>query len=582
MPIPIETDLPDGNWTCRWVGDLCYSEWKDGIQCTSKAEYADASGVLRRSYSSVHTLFMTIPGSELTVKNHVLQSFLANSANTKTHPPYTFDIAEQDLNKFSRRIHRSLGLSSENYKSTRTDELFSKTVLQRLCLPDDFAYSHAHCIPNTNPSYPVDFFLIPSYEILRYFFLHSSTLSEDLLSYFTGANERSTRSLHELYAHPDKYPSIKPQGSLRVASLLVKAGLREQEVNCLARIAFIQQAYDCLEVVKDSLLLRSLGEAAYTYKKIRTILPQDKPFKVSACGKPFSWKDKRYVLVDQIYGVKEQMPFDQVLYAPFIDYRSQKELTVEGKKVTSKQSVTRTKPAPNYRITSNQSGDLAQPADILALLETDNPFEPLPPPIKLDKTGQTDRYQTISGHYIDQHLISTLQQGQAEINAGRGRLHRQDTKRQASTSSQATALFDALKRLQEYKCFYLNLDETTPRFSFQYHLNKQQGANRPFDVLLCRLEPKAAGTKANIYLLWANNIRYALFYAPSLRPLSWEWLADQCATYFSKGGVYVTFPKDRLRDYSLHNQLRKNALQLADKISGELADILDDNIPSFH
>jgi hypothetical protein len=579
MPIPIEIDLPDGDWTCRWINDLYYGKREDGIHCSSQVNYANPDEELRRSFSSAHTLFMTIPGSRLTVKNHVVKSFLNNSANPETHPPYIFDIIEQDLNKLSRRIYRSLGLSGEEYKLAPTDALFSRAVLQRLCLPDDFAYSHAHCIPNTNPAYPVDFFLIPSYEIIRYFFLHSSTLSEDLLSYFTGVGERSTQSLKELYAHPTGKPTIDWQGPLRIASLLVKAGLREQEVNCLARIAFIQQAYDCLEVVKDDLLLHSLGEAEYAYKKIRTILPQDKPFKVRACGKPFTWKDKRYVLIDQIYGVKEQMPFDQVVYAPFADYRSQAALTVEGMQVISKQSAPRTKPAPDFRITNNQLGDLARPADILAMLETDNTFEPLPLPIKIDKTGQTDRYQTISGHYIEQQLISTIQQGQTEINAGRGRLHRQDTKRQAANSSRATTLFDALEYLRrDYKCFYLNLDEASPCFRSQHHLNKQQGTSRPFDILLCRLEPKKSTTRESIYLLWANNIRYALFYAPSLHPLSWEWLADQCTTYFSKEGVYASsFPKSKLRDYSLHNQLRKDAYQLANKIREELDDILDDN-----
>ncbi|MGI4736634.1 MAG: hypothetical protein ACRYG7_15785 [Janthinobacterium lividum] len=578
MPIPIEIDLPDGDWICRWINDLRYKEEKDGILCNSQVAYVNPDGELLRSYSSVHTLFMTIPGSRLTVRNYIVRKFLNNSANTDTHPAYIFDITEQDLNKLSRRIYRSLGFSGEEYKSARTDELFSNMVLRRLSLPNDFAYSHAHCIPNTNSAYPVDFFLIPSYEIIRYFFLHSSTLSEDLLSYFTGIGERSTRSLKELYAHPTGKPAIDQQGPLSIASLLVKAGLREQEVNCLARIAFIQQAYDCLEVVKDALLLRSLGEAEYAYQKIRTILPQDKPFKVKACGKPFTWKDKRYVMIDQIYGVQEQMPFDQVLYAPFVDYRSQTTLTIDGKQVVNKRSAPRTKPAPDFRITSNQPGDLARPADILAMLETDNTFEPLPLPIKINKTGQTDRYQTVSGHYIEQQLISTIQQGQTEINAGRGRLHRQDTKRHAATSSRATTLFDALKHLRDYKCFYFNLDGHVPSFSLQYHLNKQQGTNRPFDILLCRLEPNGSTTRESIYLLWANNIRYALFYAPLLRSLSWEWLADQCTAHFSKEGVYASsFPKTKLRDYSLHNQLQKDAYQLANKISGELDDILDDN-----
>jgi hypothetical protein len=119
-------------------------------------------------------------------------------------------------------------------------------------------------------------------------------------------------------------------------------------------------------------------------------------------------------------------------------------------------------------------------------------------------------------------------------------------------------------------------------------LNHQRSLNRPYDIALCRLEPKDSMSKGSIYLIWANAIRYALFYAPALRQFSWASLTDLCNNYFGKAGVYA-FGKDgkfgalekQMKAYDRRNQLNKDLEGLVEKIGDELDDIFDDYTPKL-
>jgi hypothetical protein len=384
-------------------------------------------------------------------------------------------------------------------------------------------------------------------------------------------DERARRNIDELLIHPSGQPLIVLQGKSRIACLLVQEGLSPAEIYCLARIGFIQAAYDCLEIVKDSLLGSGLERVDYEYRGVQTQFPQDKPFKMAVCGQPFDWQGKTYVLVNQIYDTLEKMPFDQIAYAPFVDHRSQARLSGKENRLQIKRQGRQTTPAPGYQLTENQLGDANQPADITAFLETGYSYGERPEPIKLDKT--------VGDVFIEQSVISLLEQAQAQAGAGRGNVHRQDTVHYPAGHNRATTLFQALDLIEGYRCWYFNLDQDTPSFVPKFFLNERRFGRQydQYDVLLCCLEPLENVSKANIYLVWANAVRYALFYAPALRQLSWPVLTELCTKQFSQQGVYASVKQRSVKEYRLHNQLNKDAAGLADKIRNELDDILDDH-----
>jgi|GEM_PF-6774945 len=591
MSHQIEFNLPDGDWTCRWIGDLYYKKdpLEGGITVESKVSYSNSATDPITIRASVYNLFVTIAGSQLRVKDQFLRSFYANAQYEPKRKVYLVPISGKALTDSSRRIYRHMGISGSEYSEIAKNEPFLRDIVHRLRLPAMFGHSHAHCIPNTNPAYSVDYFLVPSYEVLRYFFLHEGGLTRELLSYFTGLGEHITRSLNDLFIHPNQKPAIVQDGAHRTASLFVREGLTDPEIHCLARLAFISEAYDCLQMVRDSLLLSSLENNMYGYDKLKTIFPQNKPFELAVCGQRLSWQDKTYLLVDQIYDVKEELPYDQLLYLTLTDHRSQAVLPEEAKTVVTQRVTPRTSPASPSKQTDSKLGDTNQPANLTSFLLTGYSFDDKPEaPIKVEKAGQTTRYQTPALALIAQNLISLQERAQAQADAGRGKSHRQDNTRYAPGEQPPTTLFEALRQLDGYTCSYFNLSRDTPSFNHRFYINHQRGLSRPFDILLCRLESKNH-PKTSIYLVWANTIRYGIFYAPALRHLPWAVLTELCNDYFGQDGVYAfghegvhgPLLKGQMKAYDRRNQLGKRPLELAKKISDELDDIMDDQVARF-
>lgn len=598
MHDPIEISLTDGDWTCRWISELYYkrietpdkqNEALDGISVNSRVSYEGDAGPLLTINASVYNLFMTITGSRLRVKNGIVQQFYPNAQQEPARQDYTIQVAGKALTAASRRLYRHLGLDGAAYSQITDNKRFMRDVIRPLRLPDKFAYSYAHCIPNAGPAHPdfIDYFLVPSFEVLRYFFLHGSMLDEYLLSYFTGQGERNTQSLGELFTHPTGRPQLVPEGARKLAPLFIREGLSEDEVNCIGRIGFIPQAYNCLELVKESLLVNSLGDKGYAYGKLKTIFPQNEPFKMGVCGQRFRWQNKNYLLVDQIYDTEEIMPFDQVIYMPLVDHRSQALIPGQAKEVQSPRTIPRTSPDPPSLRTDTKAGNTDQPAHLTNFLLTKSFFaKSLEPPHKLKKEGQTTRYLTPALAHIAQQLVSLLDQAQAQADAGRGKGHRKDLARYAAGDRQPTDLFKALGQIKGYKCSYFDLDRESPAFGYRFHLNHQRSLSRPFDIVLCRLEPGDGTSRGSIYLVWANTIRYALFYAPALRQFSWADLTHLCNNCFGQAGVYA-FGKDgkfgllakQMKAYNRRNQLNRDAAELAEKIGDELDDIFDDHAP---
>jgi hypothetical protein len=95
-------------------------------------------------------------------------------------------------------------------------------------------------------------------------------------------------------------------------------------------------------------------------------------------------------------------------------------------------------------------------------------------------------------------------------------------------------------------------------------------------VLLCQFKTG----NHNIYLAWANNKRYALFYDEKLRKIDDSILEEYCNNDFRRDGVYTNKIGSESTVYGRHNQIEATSSAIAKKIEKQLNGIVDKHKPS--
>lgn len=576
MAAPIKIYLPDGEWACRWVSNFRYKKdpYGDGIGVSCVVSYANPAGVIKNVYSPLNNLYRTVAGAKLVVRNGTATP-VSNPAQHREI--YEVEVTEESLSQTASCLFYHLGLTYEQHTQALTDNPSFQELTRTLQLPPKFGFTAVHCLPNPDSNGSIQQFILPSYEVLRYFFLQGNRLPHQLLSYFTGKadkGERICQGIPELVAHPTGEPLVVPHKGERVAFLEVREGLGKAEVSCLARIAFIPQATDCLDAVRDGLLLNStrpdkLPNDWHAFKSLRTILPQNRPFTIACCGRRFSWQGRSYLLVDQLYDTKEEMPFDKISYTPLVDHRSK---AVPLKPAAQKQQYPRTKtnPAASVQFTADAFGNDNQPAILTDSVDTVSVFGVKPEVVKLPKKDQTGHYHTVGVSQEESALLSLLEQGLKE--AGPGRV--QVDGGVPDTHSQVRNLFKALKSLPNYRCTYLDLDHEPPLFHDDYYLNRTR-PGLPYAVVLGCLKPFRDPTQANVYVVWASTIRYAFFYAPALQPMELSVLAHLHTSLFGKEGIVKLPTEEQLKFCHRYNPADLGVEQLVKRMEDNLRGIID-------
>lgn len=576
MAAPIRINLPDGEWTCSWVSNFRYKKDKygDGISVSCLVSYINSKGESKNIYSPLNLLYRTVIGSKLVVRNGD-GSQVSNPAQHRAI--HQVEVAEESLSQTASCLFYHLGLTYEQYTQALIDSPVFQELMRKCQLPPGFGYTTVHCLPNTASNSPIQYFILPSYEVLRYFFLQGNQLPHQILSYFTGKadkGERICQGIPELVAHPTGEPLVVLHKGERVAFLEVKEGLSKADVLCLARIAFLPQATDCLDEVRDGLLLNTarpdkLPNDWYAFKSLRTILPQNRPFAIAACGREFTWQGKSYLLVDQIYDTREEMPFDKISYNPFVDHRSK---AIPPNTVAQKQQFPRakTKPTASVQLTADERGNDNQLAALTDSVDTVSVFGAKPEVVKLPKKDQTDHYHTVGLSEETSALLSLLEQGLEEAGPGRVRVNGGVP----DTHSQVRNLFKALKSLPNYRCTYLDLDHDPPLFRDEYHLNRTR-PGLPYAVVLGCLKPFRNPAQANVYVVWASTIRYAFFYAPTLLPLDLSVLVQLHSSLFGKEGIVNLPTKEQLEFCHRYNPADLSVEQLVKRMADNLQGIID-------
>lgn len=582
MAAPLQIRLPDGEWTCRWVQKFHYGKdlYGGGVSVKCIVSYMNSDGLIKNLYSPLNILYRTVAGTRLVVKDHIAHAPDGNPGQNRKI--YTVEVTAESLFEYSKPLFMHLGMDYNQYKQAISNDTSFKELTSKLQLPSDFAFAQVHCLPNPDSSSPIQYFIVPSYEILRYFFLQGNTLPHELLSYFTGQADKEKgvcQSITELVAHPTGEPLIVPYKGKQVAYLEVKEGLSKAEVWCLARIAFVSQAEECLEQLKDRLLLNSvrpskLPEEWNKTLPIKTVLPQNQPFAIAACGSEFSWQGNSYLLIEQLYDVKENMPFDTLSYRPLVDHRSKAitPKTADRKKVPSR---AKTVAADSATLTGNESGNANQPTKFSDSVDTVSVFGVEPEIIKLPKKSQTERYHTIDMSPEESDLLSLLEQGLHESRAGRAQIDADAPFTVLDTNNNVRNLFRALKLLRNYTCTYLDLDHDIPSLRPDYYLNRAR-PGCPYKVMIGVLKPASNSVQTTIYIVWASTIRYALFYEPALKGLELSVLVQYWQDIFSKNGIVKMPAENLIRFCHRYNPASLSVNSLVDKIEKDLRNITNE------
>jgi hypothetical protein len=577
VALPITVKLPDGEWTCRWVNNFCYSKnlYGNGISTSCVVTYANPAGFLKDVYSPLESLYRTVTGTKLIVQNGVADSPVSNPAQRRTI--YKVEVTEKSLFRIATPLYEHLSLTYEQHKQAIIDSPQFQELTSRLQLPRGFGYTAVHCLPNPDSTSPIQYFIVPSYEVLRYFFFQGNRLPHQLLSYFTGQADKKKHiclGIPELVAHPNGEPLIMLHKGERIAFLDIQEGLSDAEVSCLARIAFLSQAEECLERVRRDLLLNSvqpseLPEKWRIYKSLRTIFPQDQPFIIAACGREFNWQGKSYLLVDQLYDTQEEMPFDKISYNPLVDHRSKAITLNPTTQEQPRSSGKKTKPAASAHLTADEPGNANQPANITDFAETVSVFGVKPKVVKLPKKNQDKRYHTVGTTQEESELLSLREQGTSEAGPGRAQVDGDELKTVSDSDSKIRNFFSALRSLHKYTCAYLNLDGDPSSFQNTYHLNRAR-PGLPYGVVLGSLRPLDNSAQATIYIVWASTIRYALFYAPALQPLEPSILLQLYTDFFGKLGIVENLENEKVIHYQRFNPAESSVEELIKKIENKL------------
>lgn len=340
-------------------------------------------------------------------------------------------------------------IKDESIRKTKMDSL--NEALKAIQHDYNTLWCNYISLRNTGDS-NIDYFLVPCYEIFRYFFLRSVKLATILLGGLTSKNEKYNKMIDGLYQRISD--EILVEEGRRVGSLLVQRKLNERDVLAVGRIAYQENGFKSLETLRESCALMKFDENEPKNNKrtLSTIIPLDEPFRVSLCGEPLRYDGINYLLVNQIGDTIEQLPYDDLYWLPIQDHRkklgsfSNDKLNGEGRRVT--------KATNGARAHADHRGNADEADDLEIVIPN---FHSFPDnnktvAIKLDKSVDGKRESRVPVSNVEQTLISILIGFDPNGKGGRGNASID----YESINPRRIAFFNALKLLNNFKIAYFD------------------------------------------------------------------------------------------------------------------------------
>ena len=577
----------DEIWEISFLDDFVYTK------NSKQVFYISARIVLKKIESNFSkTLYFNIDQ----IFNKVIGSFCDSEGNVVSNKfnleseKFIFKVNYSDLNKTSEKLirYKDFNLGVDQIKNFENEILIPNKLYNKL------HYAPVHLIKGNRINNDIDFFILPSYEVMRYFFLKGSKLNKFLLKKFLFSKKDFKNEDNELYIKLDS--NNGEEGKF----LLTKQGFSDVEYEAICRMAYLKNGFKCIEEIRKSLLINSQNNIEYEYKTLRTVLPQDEPFEILSSGKKFQFKGKNYLLINQIHGTKETLPIKDIMLLFFTDRRRNKiNDEREGKegndggkdsRGNKKRTLKKSKPKENAKLTSELLGNADIQADIKIDSISDRSFDG-------DKFNFT-KLEKVSGEYkyngtitieIPKDTLSLLDEIDKNTNVGRAN---------TVSNEKDNSVVDQLTKARR-EIFYDAIEALNPEFFGVHFFQISEGKNNQslllssrtlvkpyknddlFETIICQVSIYNDNELYYLYLVKSDNhqdevSRYAIFNNNLFRKFDLKKIESLYIDFFSKKGLRFKVEDLNNNRYNLkgslefHNQSNRKGSVLKDKIEKEI------------
>lgn len=527
----------------------------------------------RKEFLNINLIYDRVIGSIWDKDGKIVQS------NSKRDiEKIAFRIDKLDLDKVSKSLYhyKEFDLTKEEIPNFKKDFLLPNRLF------DELHYAPVHLLKSDRKVNDIDFFILPSYEVLRYFFLKSSELNKSLFKKFLLSGKALNNNNNELYIKAESN-----ENGVKRYFLKTKQGLDDSEYCVIYRMAYIENAYKCVEEVRKSLLKSGQRGIEYEYKTLKTILPQDESFEVYCSGKRFQFKGKKYFIINEIHQTREHIPIKDVELIYFSNRsrnpKKSGESNVSNGNGGKKRAVKKTTPTSDAKFTSEELGNDSLPAEIEINNASISFFEDCEKInfIEPDKISSGDSYNGTTTHNIPADILSLLDG--IDKNSKNGR---------ANTNSKTTSESGIIKERREvfYKAMNTLKSENKVVTFFQVHSDKQPSFSESntlveshideplYSTVICQVKIRKNSEFLYIYVVKSDYLdneisRYAIFNNWLFKSYDLRKLKQMYDEEFSKKGIKFELKNNNYNlknSLEYHNQSDYDDKKLAEKIKKEI------------
>lgn len=489
-----------------------------------------------------------------------------------------FRINKSDLGKVSKMLCSYDALGLPGLEKKYIDD-FKNNFLLPNHLFEELHYAPVHLLKSDKED--IDYFILPSYEVLRHFFLRGSRLNKFLFKKFLLSTKDYTNNNNDLFVKLESNV-----GGVKRYFLMTKQGLSDPEYKVICRMAYVKNAYECVEKVRDSLLRSSQRNIDYEFKTLRTIIPQDEPLDVYCSGKRFHYNDKNYFLIDEIHQTKEHIPIKDVELIYFSDRRRNPKESEDGIKPNDnggkKRTFKKTKPTSDVKFTSEELGNDATPAEI-QINNHSSSFFGDSDDFNLIKHGKIESGNSYGGTTtvnIPTDVLSLLEEIDKNSKNGRVNTNSSDDSENDFIKERREVFYKAITalRFDNMIVSFFQIESGKIEFTDSPTLVEPKKENLQYRTVISQIQLKYNGELVYVYIIKSDYLddevsRYAIFNNWKFKNYDLNKLRKLYQEMFFEKGIN---PKFYNNDYNVknsiqyHNQSNYNYLKLAEKIKREI------------
>lgn len=486
-----------------------------------------------------------------------------------------FRIDKSDLGKVSKSLigYREFGLNWEE----RND--FKKNFLVPNHLFEELHYAPVHLLKSDKNG--IDYFILPSYEVLRYFFLKGSRLNKFLFMKFLLSRKDFVDNNNELYVKMES-----EENGIKRHFLMTRLGFSDSEYRVICRMAYVKNAYECVEKVRDSLLRSNQRKDPFEFKTLRTIIPQDESLDVYCSGKRFHYNGKNYFLIDEIHQTREHIPIKDVELIYFSDTRRNPKDGEGGKNPNKnggkKGSAKKTKPTENPKFTSDELGNDNIPAEV-DIFNPKGLFYNDCDDFNLIKHGKIDSGNSYEGKKtlnVPADILSLAEGIDKNSKIGRANTHSSSNSESDEIKERREVFYKAINalRLDNMIVSFFQIKSGEVKFTDSATLVEPDAIKPEYKTIICEIQIRNNGEFFYLYVVKSDYLedevsRYAMFNNWGFKSYDLNKLRKMHLEIFSKKGIKTELNNNNynLRDsIQYHNQSNLVAENLKDKIKREI------------